>query len=1158
MSTLFGQNISQTYPGLIKLADSTTGVTSTTQSFQDGLGNNIPIQVSNTQVNISGSFFINNVPITNGTNGTSGTSGVAGSSGTSGSSGSNGSSGTSGSNGSSGTSGSNGSNGSSGTSGGTGSSGTSGSNGSSGTSGVAGSSGTSGTSGANGSSGTSGVAGSSGTSGTSFESPYTGNIVVTGSIDITGQYLVNGVPITGSGGGDRNGLITTGSAVAIQNITGSLILGNTFLSGSLIGNAVNNGIIKIKTEAYQSGSVQFENYISSSAPINQSNIIFGSPLGAAATTTGSIIISGSNNIIFNGSRTSTIGGVGNAAGTIGYIAGSQNIITQIPLIGTSSFLNQSNFANNFNNLNGTLIIDTPASGAFPVAIVSQIQNNYVGAQQLFRHKSGSLIFSNNITQGNFNSFATSSALYLSGAVIGPNINGNIHAAGTTNLIHASSSINYSNNLSNTFTLNVRNEGQAPAAINGSGSVAISSNIFGGGSNTILLSGSYVQGNRSVANNISVGALNELNIINSGSAGHIANTALFGLGLIVSGNLAGTGNGGSTFVGRYNAIGSNQETLNEAVFVVGTGTGGGSRRNAIHVDSNNNIRLTGSVSISGSLTLNGVAVGGADRNGLITTGSFGGLQVMSSSLLVANTSIAGHPYLLQAQAFNFGQNALSVTGVTNITGSLVVNGNTITSGDRNGLITTGSNTPGSPIQTQTIQGDLVITGSIINRGRGDGINNLAFGEDALFSNINSPSGSGYNNTALGYNAMYNNTTGQTNTAIGANAMLENVSGSGNVAIGDNALRNNKSNQNLAIGSTTLFNNTTGQGNTAIGNGAMANNVSGSNNMAVGRGTLQNVQGNNNTGVGSEVLGNLTIGTQNTAIGYQAMANTITGSNNIAIGNEAGQAIQGNNNVGIGFQSNKNVTGENNVAIGTETLLNAGSRNIAIGHQAGRFETGSNRLHITNQSYGSINGDRSGSLIYGVMSNVVTGQTIQFNAGEVRLPLIPNATGSYFVMMDSTGSLNYATPQQAILTAFAAGAFYSTGSVTTTANVSGSFVYDTTIDSQGVTRSGSQLTVSRTGLYNIQFSTQIDNGSGAADIAIWLKKNGTNIADTATVLTVASNHKDVLALNLWDNANAGDYYELTYQSNSSSTSFATIAPSGNIPRSPGIIVTVNQIR
>jgi len=63
MSSLFGNNISQTYQGLIKLADSTTGVTSTTQSLQDGLGNNIPIQVSNNTVNISGSLTVNGSPI---------------------------------------------------------------------------------------------------------------------------------------------------------------------------------------------------------------------------------------------------------------------------------------------------------------------------------------------------------------------------------------------------------------------------------------------------------------------------------------------------------------------------------------------------------------------------------------------------------------------------------------------------------------------------------------------------------------------------------------------------------------------------------------------------------------------------------------------------------------------------------------------------------------------------------------------------------------------------------------------------------------------------------------------------------------------------------------------------------------------------------------
>jgi hypothetical protein len=40
MSTLSGQSISNTYDGLLKLSDSTTGITSTFQAIEDGLGNN--------------------------------------------------------------------------------------------------------------------------------------------------------------------------------------------------------------------------------------------------------------------------------------------------------------------------------------------------------------------------------------------------------------------------------------------------------------------------------------------------------------------------------------------------------------------------------------------------------------------------------------------------------------------------------------------------------------------------------------------------------------------------------------------------------------------------------------------------------------------------------------------------------------------------------------------------------------------------------------------------------------------------------------------------------------------------------------------------------------------------------------------------------------
>ena len=54
MGNLTNKYIKDTYDGLIKLQDSTQGVQPTTQPLQDGLGNNIPAEVSTTEFNITG------------------------------------------------------------------------------------------------------------------------------------------------------------------------------------------------------------------------------------------------------------------------------------------------------------------------------------------------------------------------------------------------------------------------------------------------------------------------------------------------------------------------------------------------------------------------------------------------------------------------------------------------------------------------------------------------------------------------------------------------------------------------------------------------------------------------------------------------------------------------------------------------------------------------------------------------------------------------------------------------------------------------------------------------------------------------------------------------------------------------------------------------
>ena len=58
MATLSGQTIQSTYQGLLKLANSTTGITNSVQSIEDGLGNNTGINIKSNFLNAS-----NQIPI---------------------------------------------------------------------------------------------------------------------------------------------------------------------------------------------------------------------------------------------------------------------------------------------------------------------------------------------------------------------------------------------------------------------------------------------------------------------------------------------------------------------------------------------------------------------------------------------------------------------------------------------------------------------------------------------------------------------------------------------------------------------------------------------------------------------------------------------------------------------------------------------------------------------------------------------------------------------------------------------------------------------------------------------------------------------------------------------------------------------------------------
>jgi hypothetical protein len=143
----------------------------------------------------------------------------------------------------------------------------------------------------------------------------------------------------------------------------------------------------------------------------------------------------------------------------------------------------------------------------------------------------------------------------------------------------------------------------------------------------------------------------------------------------------------------------------------------------------------------------------------------------------------------------------------------------------------------------------------------------------------------------------------------------------------------------------------------------------------------------------------------------------------------------------------------------------------------------------------------------------------------------------------------------------GAFsMSTTLSATLANTEYLATYDTTALSSGVSVvSSTQITMANAGVYNIQFSAQLIATSSSADVDIWFKKNGTNIANTNTTVQLANNAESVAAWNIVESFTAGQYVEIAWSADSTGVQMlaAGTKTTPTRPATPSIIVTVTRV-
>ena len=196
--------------------------------------------------------------------------------------------------------------------------------------------------------------------------------------------------------------------------------------------------------------------------------------------------------------------------------------------------------------------------------------------------------------------------------------------------------------------------------------------------------------------------------------------------------------------------------------------------------------------------------------------------------------------------------------------------------------------------------------------------------------------------------------------------------------------------------------------------------------------------------------------------------------------------------------------------------------------------------------------SGSTTFANTTFTVTGS--QFYTGSSVYVGNQTITGSLSLTSDGIGTGLFINGQKQ----FNYISVYHTASILPTQNVSGSFIYSTVTTSSGISVvSGSRITFANTGIYNLQFSAQLFTQTGAT-VDIWFKKNGVNIANSATKIGPTGNNTyHVPAWNFVDTFTSGSYVELAYQSDQTNTQFQYIAATGNIPAIPSIILSVTQV-
>jgi hypothetical protein len=148
----------------------------------------------------------------------------------------------------------------------------------------------------------------------------------------------------------------------------------------------------------------------------------------------------------------------------------------------------------------------------------------------------------------------------------------------------------------------------------------------------------------------------------------------------------------------------------------------------------------------------------------------------------------------------------------------------------------------------------------------------------------------------------------------------------------------------------------------------------------------------------------------------------------------------------------------------------------------------------------------------------------------------------------------------------GAFSDFTNQTATANTATLVALATTDFSNQVTVTSSKITVQNAGIYNLQFSVQVQNLDNAPqDVFIWLKQNGVDIVGSTGKVGLPARKNpgdpfhDIKGWNYFLPMAANDYVQIYWSTTSANVSIATYAASGTPtkPSTASVVATMSFV-